>query len=100
MRNPDRKRPPFVPPLDFAAASQKRTSYRPTPPILVRLAIRSLVSCRATAEPYPKPILSALDRRVRDGCPTAQVVRDLIERNGMVPSPARGDMPSDRELAR
>ena len=100
MRNSDRNRPPFVPPLDFAAASQKRTSYRPTPPILVRLAIRSLVSCRATAEPYPKPILSALDRRVRDGCPTARMVRDLIERNGMVPSLDCDDVPSVREMAR
>ena len=93
---------PFPPPLspELADEATSQADYHPTPAILVRIAVRALVSCRANSRRYPKPILSALDRRVRDGCPTAIAVRDLIARNGLAPPIADDAELSATEMAR
>ena len=93
MRTRTRGRPPYIPPIEFDPP-RLRPLYEPTPAILVRLAIRSLVVCRASGAPFPEPILAALDRRVRSGCPTAATVRDLIERNGLVKPLSENDASS------
>ena len=82
MRSRIRGRPPYIPPITFTPPPREPLAYDPTPPVLVRIAVRHLVRCRASGAQYPAPILAALDRRARSGCPTARCVLDLLARNG------------------